>query len=296
MIIIKDKPGQLCNRLWAFAPFVCDAIIKNYKVRIIHFYDYMEYFDFEYVNEYKNIRFIHNRAKRVIYTALFKTLDRISSICFMRKTVSLIFKLLRISYNPVNSVTPLDKSKKIIIVNSWEQRLNHQKLNINEIRKAFRFKSESVNKVEEVFKDKREEFDLIIGIHVRRGDYEQYFGGRYYFSDKEYVAICSQLQAEFDNDTKIAFLLCSNEMLDLENYRQFDFFQIDEANLTEDLYALSKCDYITGPPSTYSMWASFYGQKPIFFIKETGMTIRKKDFSIIKSLDTFENGKNVYEV
>ena len=31
-----------------------------------------------------------------------------------------------------------------------------------------------------------------------------------------------------------------------------------------DLYSLAACDYIIGPPSTYTQWASFYGQVPRF--------------------------------
>jgi hypothetical protein len=31
-----------------------------------------------------------------------------------------------------------------------------------------------------------------------------------------------------------------------------------------DLYALAKYDYILGPLSSYSQWASFYGNKPLY--------------------------------
>ena len=34
-------------------------------------------------------------------------------------------------------------------------------------------------------------------------------------------------------------------------------------HLVEDLYALARCDYLVGPPSTYTAWASFYGQVPL---------------------------------
>ena len=33
-----------------------------------------------------------------------------------------------------------------------------------------------------------------------------------------------------------------------------------------DLYALARCDYIMGPPSTYTQWASFYGNAPLFHL------------------------------
>ena len=57
MLILKDKPGQLCNRLWAFSPFISDALENNYKVKILHFYDYYEYF--ENLESFNNLSFIY---------------------------------------------------------------------------------------------------------------------------------------------------------------------------------------------------------------------------------------------
>jgi len=40
--------------------------------------------------------------------------------------------------------------------------------------------------------------------------------------------------------------------------------------MVEDLYALAECDYIIGPPSTYTLWASFYGDTPLWFMEHKG--------------------------
>ncbi|MCS6783545.1 MAG: hypothetical protein NZ482_10320, partial [Gloeomargarita sp. SKYG98] len=37
-------------------------------------------------------------------------------------------------------------------------------------------------------------------------------------------------------------------------------------HIIEDLYGLAECDYLIATPSTYSGWASFYGQVPIYFL------------------------------
>jgi hypothetical protein len=34
-------------------------------------------------------------------------------------------------------------------------------------------------------------------------------------------------------------------------------------HLVEDMYAFAGCDYLVGPPSTFTTWASFYGQVPL---------------------------------
>ena len=65
---------------------------------------------------------------------------------------------------------------------------------------------------------------------------------------------------------------------------------LKERSDIEDLYALSICDYILGPPSTFSMWASFYGGVPLRFIKHSNDKIFLREFSRIISQDVFENG------
>jgi hypothetical protein len=35
-----------------------------------------------------------------------------------------------------------------------------------------------------------------------------------------------------------------------------------------DLYALAKCDYLLGTLSSFSQWASFYGNKPLYQVRD----------------------------
>jgi len=35
-----------------------------------------------------------------------------------------------------------------------------------------------------------------------------------------------------------------------------------------DLYALAQCDYILGTVSSFSQWASFYGNRPLFQVRD----------------------------
>jgi len=47
-----------------------------------------------------------------------------------------------------------------------------------------------------------------------------------------------------------------------------------------DMCALAKCDYIFGPLSTFSMWASFYGNKPLFLIHDSKVRIEREKFGV----------------
>jgi hypothetical protein len=49
----------------------------------------------------------------------------------------------------------------------------------------------------------------------------------------------------------------------------------------EDMYALAGCDYIIGPPSTFSMWASFIGKVPLFHLHDREINFSLSDFKVI---------------
>jgi hypothetical protein len=57
------------------------------------------------------------------------------------------------------------------------------------------------------------------------------------------------------------------------------------------MYALASCDYIVGPPSTFSLWASFYGQVPLCFLQKPDEPLALANF-----VDYFSHvaGKTVY--
>lgn len=279
MIIIKDKQGQLCNRLWAFTPFINEALENNTKIIILHFYDYYDYF--EDLNIYKKIKFIENKEKLIFYNRLFRILNKIPA--------KILFHL-GIAYKTKNYSSKIKLKNRLIFIDGWSHKKPNKKIEITKIQKLFRPKKIYTNKVDQLLLNKRKTSDLIIGVHIRRGDYKEYKNGKYFFSDSTIINFLYQLIKDFGETQKITFLLCSNEKLNLNCYKEFSVFQINNSNLIEDLYGLSKCDYILGPPSTYSMWASFYGQKPLLFLKNPNLIVKKKDFSIVVSQNRFENG------
>ena len=41
---------------------------------------------------------------------------------------------------------------------------------------------------------------------------------------------------------------------------------------------MSQCDYLMGPPSTFTMWASFMGKVPLGIIRDRSQTLSMADF------------------
>ena len=127
--------------------------------------------------------------------------------------------------------------------------------------------------------DIREKYDLIVGVHLRKGDYKTWMNGKYYYSDDTYLSFINSMK-NILKDKSIAFLLCSNEEIDLNHFNDKDIFT-GTGHLVEDLYSFSECDYLIGPPSTYTMWASFYGKTPLRLIKDPDEEISLESFSVL---------------
>lgn len=111
----------------------------------------------------------------------------------------------------------------------------------------------------------RQQCDCVVGVHIRRNDYATYREGLYYFNDACYSRWMAQIERLFPSQ-KVGFLLSSDDALDRNAFSQF-CVHVTSGHELEDLYELAGCDYLVGPPSTYSMWASFYGNVPLCHVK-----------------------------
>lgn len=114
--------------------------------------------------------------------------------------------------------------------------------------------------VSECLSSARLNADLVVGVHIRHGDYQTFCNGIMYYTFAEYAALMRLVEGLFPGQ-RVSFLICSNGAPPEEEFRGLRIHQ-GPGHVVGDVYALAECDYIVGPPSTYSEWASFYGQVP----------------------------------
>lgn len=105
--------------------------------------------------------------------------------------------------------------------------------------------------------------DILIGTHLRFGDYLAFKRDMAY-ELQEYYAVMRKFDAMFPG-RKVTFLLCSDRPQDPGSFSSVRA-ERSTGHYVEDLYCLSRCDLVIGPPSTFSQWASFYGQVPLYAI------------------------------
>jgi hypothetical protein len=102
--------------------------------------------------------------------------------------------------------------------------------------------------------------DLVVGVHVRRGDYVYWEEGKYYYSLEQYNQVMQSIAAHYA-PRRVGFLIVSNEKVASLDFQPGPV-SIGAEDAVVDLHALSLCDLIVGPPSTFSDWAAYMGGVP----------------------------------
>lgn len=117
-----------------------------------------------------------------------------------------------------------------------------------------------------------------LGVHIRRGDYAQWADGRYYYTDEVFAAHINRF-AEIHQEKEVHVYLSTNDAgVTAEKYQamcpQVHVHHL-QGSAPEDLFMLSECDYLIGPPSTFSLVAAMYRDLPLYRMDtadETQMT------------------------
>ena len=170
-------------------------------------------------------------------------------------------------------------TKKYVLIEGWYLRDYDAFLRYrHEIRKLFSFKPGIAKKIQ-LLLSAIPEATIRVGVHIRRGDYIRWYEGQYYYSDSEYLSV---LRSFLKNVTtqKIQFFITSNAKPDIAFFRQElqqEIYQFN-GNAAEDLCLLSCCDYIIGPPSTFSLMAAFYNDAPLYWIFDKNKEVHLTSF------------------
>lgn len=148
---------------------------------------------------------------------------------------------------------------------------------INQIREYFAFKQDVINRCSKIIKDLDCKDQLLVGVHIRRGDYVEFEGGKWFYLDEKFAYWMCALA----KDKNVKFLIASNEKVNAKFYidKGLDVIQPGKSSI-DDLCLLSLCDYIMGPPSTYSVWAAMVGNKKRCVLQDGNENYTWSDFKL----------------
>jgi hypothetical protein len=302
MVIVSRRSGRMGNRIFTFAHFMANSIEYGpYQVLNPVFNEYSTFFvgsDSRWLTRFpapsaatggeagSGIRRIGRKVLDYLLYAVTNPFRR-DRIAFLRSSIHEVIDLHHPAvYEWWNTGFLQFVRRKIVISNGWifwdhESFIKHAE----RIREYFRLVPALAAQVQKHVEHCRQEADVLVGIHIRHGDYRTAGGGAYFYETGHYVALMRRLAAA--SPARVCFLVCSDEPIQSADFAGLTIYP-GPGTAIEDMYALAACDYIIGPPSSFSGWASFFGQVPLYFITDLQKAldgIGWEDFSVLDSFD-----------
>jgi len=117
----------------------------------------------------------------------------------------------------------------------------------------------------------------LVGVHIRKGDYRTWKNGIYFFEDAIYQTYMNNLNAELSKATskQTLFIVFSNETPQLQ---KSDTIILSKNPWYVDQKIMSLCDYLIGPPSTFTLWASYLGNARYYHLTDDSGRISLDEF------------------
>jgi hypothetical protein len=290
MIILAGQPGQLGNSLFLFAHFIAFSVEKSDPKRqsLINpsFNQYSDYFESTIGNllchfpRHDHTFFKSSFFKKAVYNLCFFSARTIDKLRIKNRLVKCIYINFDQTYNlQIND----DNFKgRLIFIQGWEFRCpEYFKKHSDSIKDFFKLTKFHQENIDQLISPVKKKCDLLIGIHIRHGDYKTHEGGKYYYSTDQYKEIMERASALFPK-RKITFLVCGNSKESLDSFSGVNIIKGTNHEV-EDLYAFAKCNYLIGPPSTYTIWASFYGDVPLYQVHDPKSAFTVNDFKLVNS-------------
>ncbi|MDA7936839.1 hypothetical protein N9B79_00530 [bacterium] len=290
MIIIARNYGQLGNRLFLYGHFIAAAEEYGIELANPNFSEYAHLFPATASNlwcRYPNLRTVCSSPRPWQRAALSKAVYAGTKTLSIAGLNQYPFRVIRIRGEETcdlggNEFADAARGKRHILASGWLFRSEHlfQK-HASVVRQHFALPETNQNSVARLLAGLRKDSDIVVGIHIRHGDYASFMNGRYFYSLQQYATIMRRIVEQLPGQ-RIKFLVCSNAVWEPSVFAGLDITP-GTGHITEDMYALAETDLIFGPPSTYTGWASFYGVKPVTFLEtadesfDTNLLLRHTD-------------------
>lgn len=288
MIVIVEKTGQLGNRLFNFANFIAFAAETGQTVLNPSFDEYAPYFETTSSDVFcryparksspliTNNLGVRRRLYKLINTYAIRWLHKLR---LQKWAISIVHVPDRQIYilddNPAARKPLLEKRLTLVAGLNFRDISGIEK-HLNKIREYFKPIRAHQQRVDSVIKRARQDCDVLVGVHIRQGDYETHLGGRYFYDINVFKSFITRIE-NLMPDRRVGFLVCSNGELDPQDFVEHTV-TFGPGHIVEDMYSLAACEYIVGPPSTYSLWASLYGGARLHFIQDPEADVSIDDF------------------
>lgn len=252
-IICPEAYPGLCNSLFAFATIYACNIDSKLKSKILFFGALPT-----------------KHELKIKYTLPFwiKAIKPLMVLFFKAAGIlgpKLKLPIKKISFSPDNNITLdsldlikiffEDKSNWIILRGWGYHNLNLLDRHREKILEYMGFNAGMLSKILPAIPKDRDVVTL--GIHVRRGDYDKFLNGAYFYGSTEYQNWIDHAVQSLKPTKVIQYFFTNDTDFVKNNFTAKGTLLSSTA--VNDLIGLSECDYILGPPSSFTMWACYVG-------------------------------------
>lgn len=128
---------------------------------------------------------------------------------------------------------------------------------------------------------------IALGLHIRRGDYSTFYNGRFFYTDEQYALFAERFAKLFSGKAVTVYICGNDPGLNQEWFRKrLPSLKVvfPAGNQVEDLCLFSHCDYLIGPPSTYTLVAALYRDLPLYWVKDPAAPFTLSSFGYFDTL------------
>jgi Glycosyl transferase family 11 len=172
----------------------------------------------------------------------------------------------------------LQGKNKLVFVGGWGFR-DHESVLKQNIFFRKKYAAVKSNNSYRTMVDAVKRFDVVIGVHIRRGDYNKWLGGKYCFDNAIYRRVVQDFIKAME-PKKFLVIYFSNERLNPDELQCGTEVRFSNNPYYIDYRLMGQCHYLIGPVSTFTLWASFLHHVPYFHIEYPQQEIHLSDFKI----------------
>lgn len=293
LVVLNDGNGQMCNKLLFQINILASAYVRDFSVC---YYSMEKFNGFKMRQEELEKHLIRKDAEVKIGYAFARLVHKcLSKISVTSK------KFVMVGANNQ------EESERLVASSYLKKHTSYLYgwpfYDLEALRKAGDLVREYLapeQDIEEYINLQRQKLstsaEIIIGVHLRRGDYKIWRNGAYYYSNAEYQKCMDSLFESLNTKRKCCFFLFSNEKLNVTDFENEKYdVTIASGSAAQDFHLMTECDYLMGPPSSFSGLASFVGRVPRYMIENPQERIAKSNLLIwLEETDSW--GRTVKEV
>ena len=286
IIILQTSGNELANQLWNYASIYAYTLKRGYKLENPSFFEYGNYFLMPAPNPLFKAAFFSPFTNYTGRKSAFRRKIWRKLYFWYARTVLWFFGEHSIAYKDADNkpyylpptkessgrLSELEKEKKDIYFDSWLFRnpVGLEKYH-KEIRRYFQPRNNISSFVASQIKNLRTRYQTIVGIHIRQGDYEVWRGGAYFITQQRVREIIDEyLSTSGKQREKTCFVITSDGPVDEKYFSSLNTV-ISKGDAVTDLFLLASTDIIIGSNSTFSAFASYYGNIPFIVMQKEQM-------------------------